>query len=145
MIAVVETVIRAPREVVFDVSRDVDAHTRSASFSRERAVPPGRTSGLLERGDSVTFEGRHFGTRQRFTVHITEMERPSRYVDEASHGAFRTLRHVHEFEEVEGGTLMRDTMEYASPFGALAGWVLRRFVTRKQDALKVMCEQLTVG
>jgi len=137
---VVETLIHAPREAVFDLSRDVDAHMRSASFSRERAVPPGRTSGLLERGDSVTFEGKHFGIRQRFTVHITEMERPIRYVDQATHRAFRRLRHVHEFEESGGGTLMRDTLEWTSPFGIFAGWFLRRFVTKKQRELKRMAE-----
>jgi len=137
---VVETLIAAPRELVFDLARDVDAHTRSASFSRERAVPPGRTSGLLEPGDSVTFEGKHFGLRQRFTVHITEMERPMRYVDEATHPAFRSLRHVHEFEEVDGGTLMRDTLEWTSPFGIFAGWFLRRFVTKKQRALALDLE-----
>jgi ligand-binding SRPBCC domain-containing protein len=141
---VVETLIHAPREVVFDLSRDVDAHMRSASFSRERAIPPGRTSGLLEAGDSVTFEGKHFGIRQSFTVHITEMERPMRYVDEATHRAFRRLRHVHEFEEVSGGTWMRDTLEFESRFGILAGWFLRRFVTRKQNALKKMCEASTL-
>lgn len=135
---VVETLIHAPREHVFDLSRDVDAHMRSASFSRERAVPPGRISGLLDLGDSVTFEGRHFGLRQRFTVHITEMQRPVRYVDEATHPAFRRLRHVHEFEEVAGATLMRDTLEYTSIFGILAGWFLRRFVTKKQSALNAV-------
>jgi len=137
---VVETLIHAPREAVFDLSRDVDAHIRSASFSRERAVPPGRTSGLLERGDSVTFEGKHFGIRQRFTVHITEMERPIRYINQATHRAFRRLRHVHEFEETAGGTLMRDTLEWTSPFGIFAGWFLRRFVTKKQRELKRMAE-----
>jgi ligand-binding SRPBCC domain-containing protein len=138
---VVETLIHAPRDLVFDIARDVDAHMRSASFSGERAVPPGRTSGMLELGDSVTFEGKHFGIRQRFTVTITEMSRPERYVDEAAHGAFRRLRHVHEFEESGGGTLMRDTLEWSSPFGFLAAWFLRRFVTRKQLALKAIAER----
>jgi len=137
---VVETLIHAPREVVFDLARDVDAHTRSASFSGERAVPPGRTSGLLEPGDSVTFEGLHLGIRQRFTVRITEMQRPLRYVDEASHGALRNLRHVHEFEEAGDATHMRDTLEWSSPFGILAAWYLRRFVKRKQRELKRMAE-----
>src|SRR5258706_459157 len=138
---VVETLIHAPREIVFDLARDIGAHTHSASFSGERAVPPGRTSGLLELGDSATFEGRHLGIRQRFTVRITKMQRPIRYTDEASHGALRNLRHVHEFEEAADGTLMRDTLEWTSPFGILTAWYLRRFVKKKQSALKRMVEE----
>ncbi len=132
---VVETLIQAPIEIVFDLSRDIDAHMRSASFSNERVVPPGRMAGLLVEGDIVTFEGRHFGLRQRFTVKITSMDKPSRYVDEASHPAFRHLEHIHEFEERDGATLMRDTLRYESCFGAIAGWFLRRFVVKKQRAL----------
>lgn len=104
---VVETLIRAPREAVFD-----------ARFPREQA-----------------HDGRVFGIATRFDVRVTEVERPARYVDEATHRAFRMLRHVHEFIEVEGGTLMRDTLEYESPFGAVAGWVLRRFVKKRASAL----------
>lgn len=105
---VVETLLHAPRDVVFDA----------------------RTKNL----DQV-HEGRVFGMRTRFTVRVVEMQRPSRYVDEATHRAFRTLRHIHEFESVGGGTLMRDTLEYDSPFGAIAGWFLRRFVKRRASAL----------
>jgi len=105
---VVETLIHAPRDVVFDA----------------------RTKDL----DKV-HEGRVFGMRTRFTVSVVEMQRPIRYVDEATHRAFRTLRHIHEFESVDGGTLMRDTLEYDSPFGAIAGWFLKRFVKRRASAL----------
>jgi ligand-binding SRPBCC domain-containing protein len=106
---VVETLIRAPREVVFD-----------ARFPHESL-----------------HESRVFGIPTRFDVRVVEAERPARYVDEATHRAFRMLRHVHEFIEVDGGTLMRDTVEYESPFGAMAGWVLRRFVKKRASALGV--------
>lgn len=121
---VVETLIPAPREVVFDRVRDVGAHI-------VRVVPPGRTSGLLEAGDTATFAG----ILGRFTIHVIELERPVRRVDDATHPAFRTLRHVHEFFEADGGTLMHDTLEYESSFGAIAGWFLRRFVRRRASAL----------
>ena len=146
---VIETFIAAPPELVFDLARDVGAHTRSASFSGERAVPPGRTEGLLELGDLVTFEGRHFGIRQRFTAKIVEIDRPRYFVDELVKAAFRSMRHVHEFEPRDGGTLMRDTLDWISPFGLLGVIAdkiavrrhLRRFLTRKQQALKEIAEQ----
>jgi len=148
---VVETFIAAPAEICFDLARDVGAHTESASFSRERAVAPGRTEGLLELGDVVTFEGIHFGIRQRFTAKIVEMDRPRRFVDELVKSTFRSLRHVHDFESRDAGTLMRDTLEWISPLGVLGkiadalfvGRHMRHFVATKQAALKRMAEDLT--
>ena len=107
-VIVLETLIHAPRERVFDArTKDLDR----------------------------VHEGRVFGIRTRFTVQVIELERPLRYVDDASHPAFRALRHVHEFFEADGGTLMRDTLEYESRFGAVAGWFLKRFVRRRALAL----------
>jgi len=146
---IIETLIAAPPDAVFDLARDVSAHLRSASFTGERAVAPGRIEGLLELGDLVTFEGVHFGIRQRFTAKIVELDRPRRFVDELVKAAFRSMRHVHEFEPRDGGTLMRDTLDWVSPlgiFGVLADTIavqrhLRKFVIRKQRALKEIAER----
>ena len=145
----VETFIAAPPALCFDLARDVSAHVESASFSGERAVPPGRTEGLLELGDTVTFEGVHFGIRQRFTVKITELDRPRVFVDELVKSAFRSLRHVHEFVPKDGGTLMRDLLDWVPPLGILGRIAdkiflerhMRRFVATKQAALKRMAEE----
>lgn len=148
-IIVIETRIHAPVELCFDLARDVGAHAKSAAFSSERIVEPGRTEGLLERGDLVAFEGRHFGIRQRFIARITQLERPNRFVDEMVDGAFKRLRHVHEFERTGNATLMRDIIEWQSPFGLIGRLAdtlfLRRhmawFVSTKQRALKQIAER----
>jgi ligand-binding SRPBCC domain-containing protein len=117
---VIDTPIRAPIERVFDLARDVGAHVESSAFTGERAVEPGKTSGLLEAGDLLTFEGRHLGVRQRLTVRITEMQPPVRFVDEGVRTIFRALRHVHEFlDQGDGIVVMRDTVQWRSPFGAI--------------------------
>ena len=84
---------------------------------------------------------------QRLTARITEMARPRMFVDEQVKGAFHTLRHLHEFERIASGTLMRDTITWRSPFGILGriadpfvGRHLRQFVTRKQEALRQLAE-----
>jgi ligand-binding SRPBCC domain-containing protein len=146
---VVETVIVAPRELVFDLARDVSAHAASAAFTRERAVPPGRTEGRLELGDTVTFEGIHFFLRLRFTARIVEFDRPARFTDELVRSSFRKLRHEHVFEEHGNATLMRDSLDWISPFGFLGRVAdalfvtrhMRSFVTRKQLALKEIAER----
>lgn len=143
-----ETRIRAPVGRCFDLARDVEAHCRTADFTRERVLPPGRTSGLLEVGDLVCFEAVHFGVRQRLTARITQLSRPDRFVDEMVSGAFQRLRHTHEFRDEAGVTVMRDVIEWASPFGPLgrladALFVRRHmlwFLAEKQKRLKQLAE-----
>lgn len=127
------TVIAAPAEACFDLSLSVDAHIRSMSRSRERAVG-GVTSGALSGGDSVTWEARHFGLSFRMTVTVTEYDRPRRFVDEQQRGPFGSWWHEHTFEERDGATHMTDKVRFTSPLGLL-GWtvdrlVLTRYLTR---------------
>ena len=70
-----ETVIAAPPEVVFDLARSIDAHQESTRQTAERAVA-GVTTGLLGPGEEVTWEARHFGIKQRLTVRIGDELRP---------------------------------------------------------------------
>ncbi len=109
-----ETFIRAPVEICFDLSRDVDVHAASTSITNERAVA-GVTHGMLQLGDQVTWEATHLYVRQRLTSRITAFERPRMFTDEMQSGAFKHLRHKHLFEAREGGTLMIDELNFASP------------------------------
>jgi hypothetical protein len=146
---VIDTLIRAPRELCFDLALDVAAHEESASFSGERLVPPGRLDGVLWEGDLICFEGRHYGMRQRFCARIVEVERPDRFTDRMERGIFRRLEHVHEFRSVPGGTLMRDILEWDAPlgvFGRIADALflrrhMRWFVATKQSRLKAIAER----
>ena len=145
---IVTTYIEAPQEVCFDLARDVAAHAESASFSNERLVAPGKLSGLLEAGDLVCFEGRHFGLRQRFCARITLVDRPHVFVDEMVEGVFSSLRHVHEFSPSGRGTLMEDRLVWKAPLGVLGRLAdvlfLKRhmewFVRTKQSHLKRIAE-----
>ncbi|WP_078432073.1 SRPBCC family protein [Metabacillus halosaccharovorans] len=110
--------IYAPRDICFDVARDIDIHTESTSQTNECAVG-GVTSGLIGLNETVTWEAVHFGVKQNLTVRITEFDFPKRFVDEMEKGAFKRFYHVHEFIEKENGTLMLDTFDYTSPFGII--------------------------
>ena len=124
----IQTFIQAPPAVCFDLARDVQAHAATTAKTRERIVyaPSG---GLLQLGDEVEFEATHFGIKQRFRSKIVEYERPTRFVDEMQKGAFQRMRHLHEFREAEGGTLMIDTLDFASPLGPLGALVDRLVLT----------------
>ncbi|MCM3162471.1 MULTISPECIES: SRPBCC family protein [Bacillaceae] len=119
--------IYAPRDICFDVARDIDIHTQSTSQTNERAIG-GVTSGLIELNETVTWEAVHFGIKQNLTVRITEFDFPNRFVDEMEKGAFKRFYHVHEFIEKPNGTLMLDTFDYTSPFGFIGKIADRLFL-----------------
>ena len=109
-----ETRIDAPRERVFDLARHVEAHVAT--------MPDERTSGatgLLERGDVVTFHQRQFGVPFSLTAEVTEFDRPRRFADEQRSGVFDSLVHEHTFEAVDGGTVMVDDVTFEMPLGPL--------------------------
>lgn len=140
--------MRASQERCFDLARDVDVHCKTAAFTEESAIPPGRLSGMLELGDSVVFEAKHLGVRQRLGARIVSMEPPERFSDEMTFGIFDHFFHTHEFVQSEGGTLVRDILEWRSPLGLL-GLVadalivkrhLRRFLERRNENFKAFAE-----
>lgn len=67
--------------------------------TKEKAIS-GRTSGMLEDGETVTFEATHFCVRQTHTSIISEFKRPYRFVDEMVSGTFKSMRHEHAFKVV---------------------------------------------
>ena len=153
---IVETRIAAPLTTCFDLARDIGFHTESAAHTQEKAVPPGRTSGLIERGETVTFEAVHFGIRQKLSAVVTEFDRPHRFADTMTSGAFSALRHVHEFlpaPNAPGETLMRDTLIWTAPLGVLGKIAdilflrrhMRRFLQTRNAHLKAAAEQLSAS
>lgn len=125
----IETWIAAPIERVFDLARSIDAHMLSTDGTEERAIA-GRTSGLIECGESVTWEARHFGIKQQMTVKIVSMQRPIFFADEMVRGAFASMSHAHRFAEKSGGTLMSDEFHFTAPMGILGRIAERLFLTR---------------
>src|SRR5262245_3734670 len=114
----VATSIHAPRELCFDLARDIDLHTRSTSGTNEKAIS-GVTTGLINLGEQVTWEATHFGIRQRLTSRITAFDFPRHFRDSQILGAFRWFDHDHLFEASGDLTIMRDVFEYQAPFGLL--------------------------
>lgn len=115
---ILETLIKAPIERVFNLARDIDFHQESMKGSGERAVL-GVTTGLIGQGEEVTWEATHFGLRQRLSVKITQMEASRFFRDEMVHGAFKSLKHDHHFEEFSDVTKMTDYFWFEAPLGIL--------------------------
>lgn len=128
-----KTLIRAPMERCFDLSRSVDLHVQSTSSTGERAIG-GVTRGLLGLGDEVTWRARHFGIWQNLTSRITVFDRPRHFRDSMVKGAFSRFDHDHFFVALGEYTEVRDVFDFTSPLGPLGqiadAVVLTRYMER---------------
>ena len=74
-------------------------------------------------GTLIDYKLRVHGLPIRWQSEITVWEPPHRFVDVQRRGPYRRWVHEHCFEERDGGTLIRDNVEYAVP-----GWLLESLV-----------------
>lgn len=144
-----ETLIDADIHHVFDLARDIDLHQKSTSRSNEKAIA-GRTSGLIEKNETVTWRAKHLGVYQTLTTKIISMEKPHQFTDIMLKGAFKSMRHQHMFRDVEGKTLMTDRFEFESPFGIIGKLFntiylthyLKTFLLERNELIKTIAEKL---
>lgn len=142
------TPVRAEPAVVFGCAIDVDVHAASMTRSAERPVA-GVTAGQMTLGDRVTWRGRHLGLWWRLTSEITRYEPPGCFVDEQVSGPFAFWHHRHEFEADGSGTLMRDVVDFAAPWGP-AGRIaeltvlnryMRRLIQQRNEHVTAVAER----
>lgn len=125
----ISTKIKAPKEICFDLSRSIDLHQVSMKQTNEKAIA-GRTGGLIEMGEEVTWQATHFGIKQRLTAKITRFDFPNSFRDKMVKGAFKKFTHDHIFLEENGVTEMQDIFDFESPFGWL-GKIFNQLVLEK--------------
>jgi ligand-binding SRPBCC domain-containing protein len=93
-------------------------------------------------GARIEYRIRLRGLPLRWLTEITAWEPPHRFVDEQRRGPYRLWIHQHSFEARDGGTVIRDGVRYAVPFGSLVHrWavapdVLRIFAFRHEALLR---------
>jgi len=121
-----ETIIYAPISICFDLSRSIDLYSLAAN--NERAVE-GRKSGLIVKGDSVTWRAKHFGIVHQMTVELSDVIKPYFFADRMIHGPFKYMIHTHVFQQFGKATVMRDDFEYKLPCSWL-GKVVDRMLIR---------------
>ena len=107
-----------PREEVFDFFAD--------AFNLEAITPPWLNFSVktpapiaMETGTLIDYRLRLHGIPITWRTLISVWEPPFRFVDQQLRGPYRLWHHEHTFEELDGGTLVRDTVDYAVPGGPL--------------------------
>ncbi|MDW8849374.1 SRPBCC family protein [Flavobacterium sp. MMLR14_040] len=142
------TKIKASKQTVFDASRNIDIHQKSASKTSEKAIA-GITSGLINLNETVTWRGKHFGFYLTHKSRITAIDFYDYFVDEMERGKFKSFRHEHFFEQQNGFTVMKDKLQYETPFGIFGELFdilflekhLTHFLLERNKILKEVSEQ----
>lgn len=138
----------APIETVFNTNRDIDIHQESASKTKEIAIA-GITSGLINKNETVTWKGKHFGVFITHQSIISEMIFPTYFVDEQLKGQFKNFKHQHFFEQKENYVEVTDFLEYETPFGVFGKLFdklflkkhLTNFIIHRNAILKNLAEK----
>ena len=137
-------------ETVFDTNRNIDIHQQSASKTKEIAIA-GITSGLINKKETVTWKGKHFGVYLTHQSVISEMIFPTYFVDEQLKGQFKSFKHKHFFEQKENYVEVKDLLEYETPFGIFGQLFdklflkkhLTNFIIHRNAILKNLAEKQT--
>ena len=123
------TKIKAPIEIIFDLSRNIDVHQQSTAKSNETAID-GITSGLINVNETVTWRGKHFGVYLTHKSIISAMVIPTYFVDEMLEGKFKSFKHQHIFIQKNGFVIMEDKIQYETPYG-IFGKLFDHFLLKK--------------
>lgn len=71
------------------------------------------------------------GIKMDWMTEITQVKDKEYFIDEQRFGPYALWHHQHYFEEIDGGVLMRDEVNYKLPFGILGVIAHSLFVKNK--------------
>jgi ligand-binding SRPBCC domain-containing protein len=126
-------VVKDSIHVIAPIERCFLLSTSLAIVERELKVHPvagtrgERTSGLVVGGDYICWKGWQLGVPQRHVSFISVFE-PNRFFrDVMVAGRFKSFQHDHEFTEIGGQVLLKDTVRFSLSLG-LAGRLVGKYI-----------------
>lgn len=136
-----ETVIPRPLEEVFDFfSKAENLNRITPADLHFRFLSPLPVK--IKKGTTIDYRIRISGIPFRWRTLISEWEPPYRFTDEQIRGPYRMWIHQHTFTAVEGGTLMKDKVQFLSPGFFLEPLVNRLFVEHRVKAIFAYREKI---
>lgn len=142
------TVIHAPIQRVFDLTRCVSLHKRH--FEKHAIVPvQGKYSGLLDLRDHVTWRGKLGRKVRQIAIEVTDLKAPEYLKMEFRKELFDQFQHEAYFKSIENGTILIDQIEYELPAKAFTPFFNKNCVGKMiTDLLKernALCKEYAEG
>jgi ligand-binding SRPBCC domain-containing protein len=121
------TLIPKPKREIFAFFADAHNLERiTPAFLRFRILTPDPI--VICAGTVIDYQIRLHGVPIHWRTLIQEFSPGSTFTDVQVEGPYRYWHHRHEFEDVPGGTRMRDQVDYELGFGVLGELAWRLFV-----------------
>jgi len=129
-----EQFLPRPREEVFTFFTDIrHLGDMTPGFLHFRILTPLPLE--LKADACIDYRLRLFGIPLRWTTRIEAFEPGVRFSDSQLRGPYRSWLHTHEFRDLDGGTLMRDRVDYELPLGPLGGLAHKLWVRRSVERI----------
>ncbi len=127
-------IVPKPRSDVFAFFSDAhNLEQLTPDFLGFQILTPGTIE--MKAGAIIDYSLRFYGVSLKWKTRIEAFEPENRFVDTQLKGPYRYWHHVHEFEEIEQGTRMRDIVNYEVPFGPLGAVAQALFVRRSLERI----------
>jgi hypothetical protein len=142
------TLIDAPIDRVFDLSRSIEVHLLANVHENEQALAlGGLTNGLVGLGEQVTWRAKHFGLWHDLTSEATAVKPPTYLQVTMVKGIFRSMQADHLFRSLpSGATELKDTFTIAAPLPILGpiaeALFLRRYMIGLNRERNAVIKQL---
>lgn len=89
-----------------------------------------KSTAQIMKGTLIDYKLKIHGLPVKWQTLITDWTPPHRFADQQLKGPYSYWHHVHTFEKLAGGTLMKDVVEYSLPLGGLGRLAGGCFVRR---------------
>jgi ligand-binding SRPBCC domain-containing protein len=141
------TFIAAPIERVFDLSRNLSIY-KVLMKDRKEKFSSGAASNLVSNGETITIQAKHLGKTRLITTRLTDLQKPSSFVQEQVNGDLVHFKHEHHFKPVENGTILIDMVNFEGPrdvIGKLVGKLylknyLEQFLQKRNTLIQQYAE-----
>jgi len=91
---------------------------------------------ILKTGSRLEFQLTQFGQSFKIVHEITEIDPPTKLLEQQVHGLFKLWRHEHLVEEVSAGqVVVIDRIEFEPPGGMLGFLVTKRRILEELESL----------
>jgi ligand-binding SRPBCC domain-containing protein len=137
-----ESRIKASPSVVFAFHESPNAlRSLIPPWERMEVV---ESAGSLRPGSRVVMRGRAGLLPIRWVAIHTEYKPPHLFADRQESGPFAWWYHRHHFlDDGEGGTILRDEVEYQPPLGFIGRWLGEAFIRQKLDRMFTYRHEMT--